>query len=408
MISIVTKEIKLNCLYKYILLSENLKEENINIRIFMPMHSYGEILKFKSFLKEKKEYSRYLEKINDLDFAICEDGNHKFDHKKMMNSQMVKKGIFDSDYILYVSDKRSKINLPSVKEIIDKTIIIKMRSCNDIYYPSFLKAGKLMAIWIPSETYTNHCSIKNQCSDFFIPEKIKKEDVSINPICNVDFISPLETCDISNPYIDIDEDYIVNKYSLDKNKKTIWYYFTTNDENDELIAKKFISDEKLKEKYNLLLVDKPYQFYPSSSTRSNFPEKGIRIAQYSNLIVDHVDYEWIMRNMLYSVIGGISTAIRETLICNVPVLSILKKNSMQYQGNTMTFSQFFKQIFDKNIENSDQFEGLEIELNDDWIPCLDKIRDQKYNFEIKRKMWFGDFSLEKRIKKLYSGPKIKL
>jgi len=393
-ISIITKEVRLTSLYKYILLSESLKKENIYIKIFMPQFFFNEIKRLINYLEGKKEYFRYLDQIKNLDFIACEDKTHRFNQEQMSNSIMVKNGIFDSDYILYVSDKRSKINIPNNREIINKTIAIKMRNCNDIYYNPIFKSSELFTIWVPSDVYSDHSSIR---SEYSILQKGTKY--------NVDFVSPLELCDVPNPYIDIDIDYIYNKYNLDKDKKTILYYFTTNDNNEELIAKKFLSDNKLKEKYNLLLTDKPYQFNFSRSTRTHIPEKGIAINKYSDFLVDYVDYEWIMRNVIYCVVGGISTVIRETLVCNIPVLSISKENITRYQGVDVPTSDFFKKIFNKNISKYSQFEGLEASLEEDWISCLERIRNQEYDFKKKKKIWCGDISLEDKIKKIYKDKK---
>ncbi len=394
-ISIITKDIRLTALYKYILLQEELKKEHIELKIFILNSFYYEIKKFMDSLNGKKEYLEYLDYLKILNFVICEDQNKRFNEEQMMNSEMVKQGIFDSDYVFYVSDKRVKINIPNNKGLIDKTIAIKTRSCNDIYYHSMFANRKSFNTWVPSEIYSNHSSIENQIN-------IAK---STNPrsSCKIDFVSPLEQCDIPNPYINLNEDYIVNKYNLDNNKKTILYYFTVNDRNEDLIAKKFLSDEKLKEKYNLLLADKPYSFAFSISTRTRETKNlkdCVLISKYSDIIIDYVDYEWILNNMIYCIIGGISTAIREALVCNVPVLSVSKENITRFLGNDIPTHEFLKKRFNKEVSKTDQFEGLETSLNEDWIPYLERIRDQEYDFKIKRNMWCGNISLKDKIIKL--------
>jgi len=216
----------------------------------------------------------------------------------------------------------------------------------------------------------------------------------------VQYVSPLETCAIKNPYVNFNKDYIYKKYSLDQNKRTIIYYLTSNRDQVCLSTlNKIISNRNISNKYNILVVSKQFHVY-----QQNVQNAILKIHnQVSAKTIDFFDYEFIMNNLVYCIVGGISTAIRESLIHKIPVVSVQKGEDFLpsiKKRKPIKLNDYLKNRFGKNIKHSDQFEGIESGPNGDWLKLFDSINKTKYNFEKKRAMWFGNIELSEKIKML--------
>ncbi len=368
-ISIFTREIKITCIYKYILLQQELIELGANLKIFVVSEFYKELQNVVQKFKDIPEYSHYCSLINSLDIIPCDYNDH-LSRTRLVRSPIMKSGILDSDIVLLSIDRRLMISIPPVKELINKTICCKFRACNDLRYHRDLVLGEPIGLWIPSENYDNHISI---------PAGSK-----------ISHVSPFEICDIPNSLLTLNDDFIRNKYSLDPNKKTLLYYVSPwasdkSNTQEELILNRLLKGD-VSEKYNILLAQKSY---------SSFSLK-----EHDKFNIDFFDHDYLMRNEVSYIVGGISTAIRESLINEIPVLSIYED---QYE--ILAKRKVIKSLkchlsgrFRKDISMFDQFEGIESNLSSDWIANLEELQDKIYNYSEKKKMWFGNKSLLNKLK----------
>ncbi len=377
-ISISTMHIRLTALYKYVILQEELEKIGINLRIYLNSYQYkNAILKMADDLSNKSEYFNYADKIYKLNFIPVEGKSRTIE----LQNSFLNHRILDSDYIIW-SAENDKMLFPPNKDLLGKMIFTKLRSCNDIFWhQNFITSPK--AFWFPSKYYNNHYNIGKLT-------KIIGESI----INKIDYVSPLEICDIPNPYINIKD--LKEKYKIDDKKKTLIYYLSRpylyqNEDYEKDIVDKFLLD-KFRSKYNILFANKPYTY----SSTGKF---------YRNVkIIDFVDYEQVMREIVSGVLGGISTATREALVFNKPVLSINKKiihkRNFPKKMQEITNDSALKIRFLKaGLLNKHQFEGMEIPVNADWFKYLNAMFSMKFNYSKKKNIWCGNIQLIDKIKK---------
>jgi len=380
-LSIVARQVRITSLYKYVILQEELSNIGIDLKIYLMKNAYiNAVHAIVNDYKEDPRYSNYCSKILKLNVVYCEG---KSKTPELLNS-FVKNGILDSDYIIW-SAENDKMIFPPNKEIIRKIIFTKLRFCNDVFFhDNFIEKPKMF--WFPSRYYNNHYNIS-----FFMNKFGSKEVIN-----SIGYVSPIELCDVKNPYITLNKNDLIKKYKIDENKKTFIYYLSRpylykSMDYEKDIVDKFLSD-KFKSKYNILFAAKPYNYL---KTDSNYRDVQI---------IDFFDYDTVMREIVSGVLGGISTATRESLVFEKPVLSvktqIIHKKNFPKKRQEITSDGALKQRFPKSgLSNKHQFEGLESLINDDWDKNIEKMFSVKYDFSMKRKIWCGDISLFDKIKK---------
>ena len=139
-ISVFTRDIKLTCIYKFVMLQDQLKNLGAHLNIFVVREFYEFLQEVINKFENFPEYSSYCSLIKGLEIIPCDHNDH-LTYEMMSNDPIAKSGILDSDIVLLDVDRRLMISIPPIKELISKTICCKFRSCNDLRYHQFLALG---------------------------------------------------------------------------------------------------------------------------------------------------------------------------------------------------------------------------------------------------------------------------
>jgi len=366
-ISIFTRDIKLTCIYKYVMLQEQLNDLGACLNIFVVREFYDFFQNIISEHEKIKEYYHYCSQLKNLKIIPCDHNDH-LSQSQLLKDPIMESGILNSDLILFNIDRRLMISLPRIKEFINKIVGYKFRSCNDLRYYDYFK------LWIPSCTYDNHNHIR------YIGIKNKSN--------LIEYVSPFETGDVSNSFLKLNKDFIQNKYSLDPKKKTLLYYISPwasakSSTQEEKILNKLLNN--ILKEYNVLLLQKPYFSFS--------------LKEHEKFNIDFFDYDYLMRNEVSCIVGGISTAIRESLIYEIPVLCMYRDQfKINFRKDIKSMTRHLSDRFGINIRMYDQFNGMFANVNSNWVKRFNLIENKKYDYSKKREMWFGNKSLLNKLK----------
>jgi len=377
-ISILTQYIKLTTIFKYLILKQKLQNKGIEIEVFVSSifkKTLNEVIDRFKIIDRYRYYCNELSNFNFREFS--------FENLKLID---------DSDLIILSSDfyqipiyceKYSNIFKKYLNRTRKKIVYSKMRSCNDFFYSTDFCEDKLNPIWVSSKMYKkiqtfNPMPIGNEKITYSFGKRLD-ECFSM-----IDYVNPLEICDVENPFVKFEENSIRNKYNLN-NKPIIIYFYP---KYDDLSIGKGLNSEIIQDKYDVLMVNKPYYLKNSNDRR----------------IIDFFDYSFIIQNMVFCIIGGLSTAVRESLIYKIPVLNMIDDRSFMPRKGT-TLKNHMKKRFGISFKNSSQFEGKSVDfsLKEDfkhWIKLLEEISYSDFNFTQKKDVWFSNLTIEDKIKEL--------
>jgi len=380
-INIITKSIKPSTYFKHIYLSRELKKFGIDVNILTDRYRIGQHKDFINQYKNDNIYENYINEVKNLSIE-CYEHLPAYIFKKVQTNFFKKISSYEDDYFLIGMELPPNLLMNEFSSVLKdskKIIFYKTRLCNDI----FRNGKEALCAWLPSEVYISKGSL-----GLFL-SRVKKYPI--------DFVKPLEICDIDNNLIDIDvqKKHIIEKYRIDENKPTIFFNMSNsrdtfkNDDKigntDVCIFRRLLTDKILSSKFNILISPSPYYYWQSKEQEN--PD---------NKIIEHIDYSCIMRSGLVSIIiGGISTCISESLMYKIPVLNI----SPNFIAGVESQEHLDRHFGKSNVLVSDRFEGYQADVDDNWIEKINMLinNKEKFDYEKKKKIWFSNNLLGNQI-----------